>query len=64
MEQHLEMYKGDSQLGHNIISKNDYDAWLNSVPNKLVFCNYTQNDLFPVWQFCDDEARKTGIITS
>jgi len=62
MEQHLEVYGGDSQLGHNIISKNDYDAWLNSVPNKLVFCNYTQNGLIPVWEFCDDEARKNELL--
>ncbi|MCU0460204.1 MAG: MAC/perforin domain-containing protein [Bacteroidales bacterium] len=64
MEQHLEVYGGDSQLGHNIISKNDYDAWLNSIPNKLVFCNYTQNGLIPVWEFCDDEARKTELKNS
>ncbi len=62
MEQHLEVYGGDSQLGHNIISKNDYDAWLNSVPNKLVFCNYTQNGLIPLWEFCDDEARKEELL--
>lgn len=64
MEQHLEVYGGDSQLGHNIISKNDYDSWLNSVPNKLVFCNYTQNGLIPIWEFCDDEARKTELENS
>jgi hypothetical protein len=62
MEQHLEVYGGDSQLGHDIISKNDYDAWLTSIPNKLVFCNYTQNGLIPVWEFCDDEARRNELM--
>ncbi|MDZ7634881.1 MAG: MAC/perforin domain-containing protein [Bacteroidales bacterium] len=62
MEQHLEVYGGDSQLGHSIISKNDYDAWLTSVPNKLVFCNYTQNGLIPVWEFCDDEGRRNELL--
>lgn len=62
MEQHLEVYGGNSQLGHNIISKNDYDAWLTSVPDKLVFCNYTQNGLIPVWEFCDDEGRKNELL--
>lgn len=62
MEQHLEVYGGDSQLGHDIITKNDYDAWLNSIPNKLVFCNYTQNGLIPVWEFCDDETRKNELL--
>lgn len=62
MEQHLEVYGGDSQLGHNIISKNSYDAWLNSIPNKLVFCNYTQNGLIPIWEFCDNDARKAELL--
>lgn len=63
MEQHLEVYGGDSQLGHNIISKNSYDAWLNSIPNKLVFCNYSQNGLIPIWEFCDNEARRAELET-
>mgnify|MGYP001766448730 CR=1 FL=1 len=61
MEQHLEVYGGDSELGNNIITKNDYDAWINSIPNKLVFCNYTQNGLIPVWEFCDDAGRRTEL---
>jgi hypothetical protein len=61
MEQHLEVYGGDSELGHNIITKNDYDAWIASIPNKLVFCNYTQNGLIPIWEFCDDDSRKTEL---
>ncbi len=64
MEQQLEVYGGDSQLGHNIISKNSYEAWLNSIPNKLVFCNYTQNGLIPIWEFCDNDARRTELETS
>jgi hypothetical protein len=62
MEQHLEVYGGDSQLGNNIITKNDYDSWINSIPNKLVFCNYTQNGLIPVWEFCDDDSRRSELI--
>lgn len=64
MEQHLEVYGGDSELGNNIITKNDYDAWITSIPNKLVFCNYTQNGLIPVWEFCDDESRRTELETA
>lgn len=64
MEQHLELYGGDTQFGHDIISKSDYDTWLNSIPERLVFCNYTQNGLIPVWEFCDSEARRTELETS
>ncbi|MBG0859417.1 MAG: hypothetical protein IQL11_07925, partial [Bacteroidales bacterium] len=61
MEKRLEVYGGDSELGQHIISKNDYDAWINSIPNKLVFCNYAQNGLIPVWEFCDDASRKAQL---
>lgn len=61
MEQNLEVYGGDSELGHNIITKNDYDAWISSIPNKLVFCNYTQNGLIPIWEFCDDDSRSAAL---
>lgn len=61
MEQHLEMYGGENQLGHNLISKNDYYVWLNSTPTKLVFCNYTQNGLIPVWEFCNEEVRRNEL---
>jgi hypothetical protein len=64
MEQRLAVYGGDSQLGNNIITKNDYDSWINSIPNKLVFCDYTQNGLVPVWEFCDDAARKSELQTA
>lgn len=61
MEENLEVYGGDSQWGHNIITKNDYDAWINSIPNKLVFCNYAQNGLVPIWDFCDDDSRSAVL---
>ncbi len=61
MEKHLEVYGGSSELGQHIINKDDYDAWINSVENNLVFCNFTQNGLIPVWEFCDDPARKAGL---
>jgi hypothetical protein len=64
MEEHLEVYGGDSELGHNIISKNDYDAWISSIPKKMVFCNYAQNGLIPIWEFCDDATRKADLVTA
>jgi len=64
MEQHLELYGGNTQTGHDIIEKSDYDTWLNSIPERLVFCNYTQNGLIPVWEFCDNDARRTELETS
>lgn len=61
MEQHLEVYGGDSELGNNIITSNDYNSWINSIPNNLVFCNYSLNGLIPIWEFCDDGTRKAQL---
>lgn len=61
MEKHLEVYGGSSELGQHIIIKDDYDAWIGSIDNNLVFCNFTQNGLIPVWYFCDDQARKNEL---
>ena len=64
MEKHLEVYGGSSELGQHIINKDDYDAWINSIDNNLIFCNFTQNGLIPVWEFCDDDARKAELQTA
>jgi hypothetical protein len=61
MEKHLEVYGGSSELGQHIIIKDDYDAWINSIENNLVFCNFTQNGLLPIWYFCDDQSRKDEL---
>jgi hypothetical protein len=61
MEKHLEVYGGSSELGQHIINKDDYDAWIGSVGNNLVFCNYTQNGLIPVWYFCDNDSRRAEL---
>jgi len=61
MEKHLEVYGGSSELGQHIIIKDDYDAWINSIDNNQVFCNFTQNGLLPVWYFCDDQTRKDEL---
>lgn len=61
MEKHLEVYGGSSELGQHIIIKDDFDAWIGSIENNLVFCNFTQNGLIPIWYFCDDQARKDEL---
>lgn len=61
MEKHLEVYGGTSELGQHIINKDDFDAWIGSIGNNLVFCNYTQNGLIPIWYFCDDNSRKNEL---
>ena len=64
MEKHLEVYGGSSELGQHIINKDDFDAWIGSIENNLVFCNFTQNGLIPIWEFCDDASRKEELETA
>ena len=61
MEKHLEVYGGSSELGQHIINKDDYDAWISSVGDNHVFCNYTQNGLIPIWKFCEDDSRRAEL---
>lgn len=61
MEKHLEVYGGSSELGQHIIASDDYEAWTNSIEDNLVFCNFTDNGLIPVWYFCDDQARRDEL---
>lgn len=61
MEKHLEVYGGSSELGQHIIVKDDFDAWIGSIENNLVFCNFTQNGLIPIWSFCDDASRRAEL---
>ena len=61
MEKHLEVYGGSSELGQHIINKDDYDSWIGSIGSNLVFCNYTQNGLIPIWNFCEEDSRKAQL---
>jgi len=62
MEKHLEVYGGDSELGQHIINKDDYESWINSVNDaNLVFCNFTQNGIIPIWSFCENQSRKDEL---
>lgn len=60
----LHVYGGQSEFGQDIINKDDYDLWIGSIKDNSVFCNFTQNGLIPVWEFCDDEIRKNELMTA
>ena len=55
---------GDSELSLDILTKDDYSKWINSITGNEVFCDYTENGLIPIWEFCDSDVRKAEIATS
>jgi len=57
----LRVYGGDVEFANDIINQNDYDAWINSIDGKTVFCNFTQHGLVPVWELVDDPYRKAQL---
>ncbi len=61
MEKHLEVYGGSSELGQHIISSNDYNSWIGSIADNMIFCNYTQQGLIHIWNFCDNDSRKVEL---
>jgi hypothetical protein len=63
-EKKLHVYGGQSEFGQDIINKDDYDAWINSIKDNTVFCNFTQHGLIPVWEFCDSQTRQDELKTA
>ncbi|HYX06321.1 MAG TPA: MAC/perforin domain-containing protein [Bacteroidales bacterium] len=61
MEKSLEVYGGSSQYGQNIINEGNYDAWIESIATNHVFCEYGDDPFIPIWELCDNAARKSEL---
>jgi hypothetical protein len=61
MEKHLQVYGGRSEYGQHIINDDDYRDWIDSVDERPVFCDFEDNGLLPLWEFCSDPSRKDTI---
>lgn len=61
MEKHLQVYGGRSEYGQHIINDDDYRDWIESVDERPVFCDFENDGLLPIWEFCSEAARKSTI---
>jgi hypothetical protein len=61
MEKHLQVYGGRSEYGQHIINDEDYRDWIDSVEERPVFCDFEDNGLFPIWEFCTEPERKSTL---
>jgi len=60
----VKTFGGQSEFGQDIINEDDYDAWINSIDENTVFCDYTQHGLVPVWEFADEQSRKNELMAA
>ncbi len=61
MERNLEVYGGSSEYGQSIINEGDYEEWIASISGNHVFCEYGDDPFIPVWELCEEEARKSEL---
>jgi hypothetical protein len=64
MEKRLEVYGGQSEYGQNIVNDDDYRAWIESVSENPVFCDFEESGLVPIWELCDDQNRSDAIASA
>jgi hypothetical protein len=60
-EKRLEVYGGAAEYGQNIINDNDYQAWVSSIAANYVFCDFQEDGLMPIWDFCDSQTRRDAL---
>ena len=61
-ERRLEIYGGAAEYGQNIINDSDYQAWVSSIADNYVFCDFQEDGLIPIWEFCDSQTRKDALM--
>jgi hypothetical protein len=60
----LHVYGGRSEFGQQIINKDNYDDWINSIADHSVLCNFAQYGLVPIWEFCESQSRKSELMAA
>ncbi|MEZ4940942.1 MAG: MAC/perforin domain-containing protein [Saprospiraceae bacterium] len=51
---------GASQYGQSIL-EGDYSPWIESIRDNPVLCDFTQRSLLPIWELCQNPARKAEL---
>ena len=66
MTQNLKVSGGRSEYGSYIFQAGNYDMWIESINNmeNLTISDFTDNSLIPIWELCDDNARKNELISA
>jgi hypothetical protein len=58
----LTVVGGNSQYANNINDKESYRLWADGIEGKPVLSDFDKNSLKPIWDFCEDPARKAALI--
>ena len=52
---------GNSQYANNISNPETYRLWADGIETMPVLCDFDQNSLKPIWDFCTDATRKAQL---
>jgi hypothetical protein len=66
-EKTLQVYGGASEFGQGIINAQQYDAWVESVADNMVLCDYgpkNNSGLIPIWYYCENASRRSELIAA
>ncbi len=63
MVQSLKVSGGRSEYGSYIFQTGKYGKWIESIDNieNLTISDFTDHSLLPIWELCDDDARKSQL---
>lgn len=62
-EEKLEIYGGASEYGQFIINDGQYERWIESIGDNLIFADFTSsNALMPIWDLVDSPERRDQLM--
>lgn len=57
----LRVTGGNSQFANNISNQETYNLWASGIERMPVLADFDKNSLKPIWDFCEDEARRNEL---
>jgi hypothetical protein len=58
----IHAYGGMSEYSIDILTGNNYTSWIQSINGNEVFCDFTDNGMIPIWDFCQNASRKDELM--
>ncbi len=64
--QNLKVSGGRSEYGSYIFQEGNYSKWIESIDNceNLTISDFTEHSLLPIWELCEDDARKSQLSSA
>lgn len=59
---YLRVTGGRAEYGMLISEEGEYRDWLDTIEENPVLCSFTGNSLLPIWDLCENEARRQEVL--